>query len=89
MRLAALGVVAGVAAMILGAAAVIYAGSPSEPSAAATTPSPEVAAPTQPELPAVERRALALLAKPSTERVPFRGGNGLVLAVGAEAVRRS
>ena len=83
VRLAALGVVAGVAAMILGTAAVIYAGSSSEPSAAVTTPSPEVAAPVQPELPAVERRALALLAKPSTERVPFRGGSGLVLAVGS------
>ena len=83
VTLAALGVLAGLAAMIAGGAAVVYAGSSSEPPAVATTPSPDLAPPAQPELPAVERRVLALLAKPSTERVAFRGGRGLVLAVGS------
>jgi hypothetical protein len=31
----------------------------------------------------VERRVLALLAKPSTERIAFTGSRGLVLAVGS------
>ena len=31
----------------------------------------------------MERRALALLAKPSTERIAFTGSRGLVLAVGS------
>jgi hypothetical protein len=81
VTLAALGVVAGIAAMALGAAAVIYAGSkadPPEPTVVVrTVPSPA------PALPEVERRALALLAKPSTERVQFTGSRGLVLAVGS------
>lgn len=76
--LAVLGTVAGIAAMALGAFAVFSAGTSSDgdtPAAAA----PVAAAPT-----AVEARALALLAKPSTERITFSGSGGrLVLAVGS------
>jgi hypothetical protein len=82
LTLAVLGILAGVAAMAVGAAAVISAGVSAEATPAMITGSPptsEVA----PSVPAVERRALALLAKPSTERVVFRGARGLVLAVGS------
>ena len=81
VTLAALGVVAGIAAMALGTAAVVSAGSSAQSSTPTVTPTtpPPAAAP----VPAVERRVLALLAKPSTERIAFRGANGLVLAVGS------
>jgi outer membrane receptor protein involved in Fe transport len=78
--LAALGVLAGIAAMVLGAVAVISASSSPEVSA------PQAAAPVTDgatSVPSVERRVLALLAKPSTERVAFRGAPGLLLAVGS------
>ena len=81
LTLAALGVLAGIAAMVLGAAAVISAGSGSRTSiehAAGTT-----LRSAKPTLSVAERRALALLAKPSTERIVFRGSRGLVLAVGS------
>jgi hypothetical protein len=81
VTLAALGVVAGIAAMALGAAAVLYAASGAEP--AEPTRIVETVPAAAPARPAVERRALALLAKPSTERVVFRGSSGLVLAVGS------
>jgi hypothetical protein len=79
--LSVLGIVAGVAAMAVGAAAVIFAGAgPSpEPVTVLSAEPPVAAAPDS----AVERRVLALLAKPSTERVAFRGAPGLVLAVGS------
>lgn len=82
--LAALGVTAGIAAMALGVAAVVFAGSssPQTPSPA-TSASRTASARATAALPAVERRALALLAKPSTERITFRGARGLVLAVGS------
>jgi len=79
--LASLGVLAGIAAMALGTGAVIYAGGTTEkapevaPSSAGVQPSPSVSP--------VERRVVALLAKPSTERVAFTGSRGLVLAVGS------
>lgn len=82
LTLAVLGVLAGIAAMVLGAAAVISAGgsanaSPDEGAGAVTgQPSASVD-------PGVERRVLALLAKPSTERILFSGSRGLVLAVGS------
>ena len=87
VTLAALGVAAGIAAMALGVAAVVYAGSSTSPPAPTTEPAAN-GGPTAPSrasaaLPAVERRALALLAKPSTERIAFRGAPGLVLAVGS------
>jgi Anti-sigma-K factor rskA, C-terminal len=81
LTLAVLGVLAGIAAMVLGAAAVISAGGGSRTSsdrAAGSTP-----APARSTLPGAERRVLALLAKPSTERIVFRGSPGLVLAVGS------
>jgi hypothetical protein len=67
---------AGVGALLLGLLAGVFALSGSdEPSAPAAT---SVAQPT------VEQRALALLAKPSTERIVFRGSGGrLLLAVGS------
>jgi hypothetical protein len=74
-------VLAGIAAMVLGAAAVIAAGGGSRTSiehAARTTPRSA-----KPTLSVAERRALALLAKPSTERIVFQGSRGLVLAVGS------
>ncbi|HYI73919.1 MAG TPA: anti-sigma factor [Gaiellaceae bacterium] len=81
--LAALGVLAGIAAMAVGTAAVISAGSSAEPAPVATTQTEGVTTPpVQPDVPA-ERRVLSLLAKPSTERVAFRGARGLVLAVGS------
>jgi hypothetical protein len=83
VALAALGVVAGIAAMVLGGAAVISASRSSDstsiPPAARVTPHSK----TTPNAPPLERRVLALLAKPSTERVAFRGAPGLVLAVGS------
>ena len=81
--LAALGVLAGIGAMVVGTAAVISAGSSAEP-AVTTTPAADVTAvPSEPAVPTVERRVLSLLAKPSTERVPFRGARGMILAVGS------
>ena len=87
VTLVALGVAAGIAAMAVGVAAVYFAGSSSSPSAQTSVPA-AIASPAPPTqvsagLPAVERRALALLAKPSTERIAFRGAPGLVLAVGS------
>jgi hypothetical protein len=77
--LAALAVLAGLTAMALGGLAVFTAAR-SDDSAAPTSVAPAVSA--EPGS-AAERRALALLAKPSTERIVFRGSGGrLVLAVG-------
>jgi hypothetical protein len=81
VTLAVLGVVAGVAAMALGAAAVVFAGASPE-----TPASPTASAPPPPataRVSSTERAVLALLAKPSTERIAFRGARGLVLAVGS------
>jgi len=81
LTLAVLGVVAGIAAMVLGTAAVISAGGGSRTSserAAGSTP-----AHVRSTLQGTERHVLALLAKPSTERIVFRGSRGLVLAVGS------
>ena len=81
LTLAVLGVVAGIAAMALGAAAVIFAGgSAGTPASPPATTAPQAPAPS---VSSAERRVLALLAKPSTERIAFRGVRGLVLAVGS------
>jgi hypothetical protein len=80
LTLAVLGVVAGMAAMALGAAAVISAGTPS---GAAPDPGARAASGEGSGASGVERRVLALLAKPSTERISFSGSGGLVLAVGS------
>lgn len=78
--LAALAVLAGLVAMALGGLAV-FSAARSETSAA----SPQASVvPIEQAVSVAERRALALLAKPSTERVVFRGSEGrLVLAVGS------
>jgi hypothetical protein len=84
LTLAVLGVLAGIAAMALGAAAVISAGEsagPSPSNGARAVPQQPAAAPAPAS--GVERRVLALLAKPSTERIVFTGSRGLVLAVGS------
>jgi hypothetical protein len=80
--LVVLGVVAGIAAMVLGAAAVVSAGRSAEAPAGNATP--VSVPPTEaPRVATVESRVLALLAKPSTERIAFRGAPGVVLAVGS------
>jgi hypothetical protein len=78
--LATLGVVAGVGAMALGTAAVIAAGR-SGGTAEGDDPAGVAASRAVPSAPGVERRLLALLAKPSTARIAFSRGR-LVLAVG-------
>jgi hypothetical protein len=78
--LATLGVVAGIGAMVLGAAAVVSAGR-SHPTSSSAHATEVVASGAAPATPVVERRVLALLAKPSTERIVF--SRRLVLAVGA------
>lgn len=81
--LATLGVVAGIGAMALGTTAVISAGRSDAPTSgddSTAAAAPRAATST----PIVERRVLALLAKPSTERIAFsRSGGRLVLAVGS------
>ena len=83
VSLAALGVLAGIAAMALGVAAVLSAGSstekPPDDGAARSASQTQAGTAASP----VERRVLALLAKPSTERIAFTGSRGLVLAVGS------
>lgn len=82
MPLIVLALLAGIGAMALGGGAVIAATrSTDEPAPPPATPSAKViSTPTS----KVERQALALLAKPSTERVVFGGSGGrLVLVVGS------
>ena len=76
-----LALLAGIGAMVLGGVAVVAATrSADEPAPPAVPPPKAVSSPT----PKVERQALALLAKPSTDRVVFRGSRGhLVLVVGS------
>jgi hypothetical protein len=81
LTLAVLGVVAGIAAMVLGAAAVISAGGGSQTSSGRAAGS--TSAHVRSALAGAEQRVLALLAKPSTERIVFRGSRRLVLAVGS------
>ncbi len=73
-----LALLAGIGALVLGALAVWSART-------ASTDVVKVAPrPASSSLPAVERQVLSLLAKPSTDRVMFRGSGGrLVLAVGS------
>ena len=76
-----LALLTGLGAMVLGGVAVVAATrSADEPAPPAPPPAKAVPSPT----PKVERRALALLAKPSTDRIVFRGTEGeLVLVVGS------
>jgi len=78
-----LALLAGVGAMSLGGVAVVQATRSADATAAPPAPPAKVIiSPT----PKVEQRALALLAKPSTDRVLFRGSRGqLVLVVGSGA----
>lgn len=81
--LATLGVVTGIGAMVLGAAAVVSAGRSHQTGSSAGS-TEVVARGAVPATPVVERRVFALLAKPSTERIVFsRSGGRLVLAVGS------
>jgi hypothetical protein len=80
VTLAVLALLAGLGAMALGAVAVVYATRSSEDaqSSAATVSA------VGPDATQAERRALALLAKPSTDRVVFSGSGGrAVLVVGS------
>jgi hypothetical protein len=76
VTLVVLALLAGIGAMVLGALAVLSATRQDAATTAISTPAGVTTG--------VERRVLALLAKPSTERVVFRGSGGnLVLAVGS------
>lgn len=83
VALALLALLAGIGAMVLGALALVAATQSGD--AATTTPLPAATpAPTIVQAPEAERRVLALLAKPSTERIVFRGSGGrLLLVVGS------
>ena len=73
--------------MVLGAAAVVSAARSHQTSSSADA-TEVVARGAAPATPVVERRVLALLAKPSTERIVFsRSGGRLVLAVGSRRPR--
>jgi hypothetical protein len=81
--LTVLALVAGIGALALGVLAVVLAASSQGDGSVAAAAAPVPRAQKQ-QTNAVERRALALLAKPSTERIAFRGSGGeLVLAVGS------
>lgn len=76
--LAVLGVLAGIGAMALGTVAVITA-------AASSSPDDPIAPPRVAAAPSGVERALAFLANPSTNRIPFTGSGGrLLLAVGTD-----
>lgn len=86
VTLAVLAVLAGIGAMALGGLAVITAMSGADEGVVSATPlepTTPVSPPAQ-TTPTAERSALALLAKPSTERVVFQRSAGrLVLVVGS------
>ena len=69
--------------MALGAAAVLSAGASTEKSPGVGATRSALQTQAAPAASPVERRVLALLAKPSTERIAFTGSRGLVLAVGS------
>jgi len=75
--LVVLGLLAGIAAMVVGAVAVVSA------ARSADEPTPPAATPTA-TAPRAEQQVFALLAKPSTDRVVFqRSGGKLLLVVGS------
>jgi hypothetical protein len=77
--LVVLGLLAGIAAMALGGVAVVSAVRSADEAVAPVAPAQKPMT-----VPRIERQVLALLAKPSTERVVFRGSGGrLVLVVGS------
>lgn len=79
--LVVLALLAGLGAMVLGGIAVIAATRSTDESAV-VAPTSKPTAPAA--LPRVERQALALLSRPSTDRIAFRGSHGhLLLVVGS------
>ena len=80
--LVVLGFLAGIGAMLLGGVAVVSATRSGDETAAPVVPASK-AAPT----PRVDQQVLALLAKPSTDRVVFRGSGGRLLLVVGSAGR--
>jgi anti-sigma-K factor RskA len=80
--LVVLGLLAGIAAMVVGAFAVVSAARSAEEPAP-----PAPATPTAAATPRVEQQVLALLAKPSTDRVVFHGSGGRLLLVVGSAGR--
>jgi len=80
--LVVLGLLAGIAAMVVGAFAVVSAARSAEEPAP-----PAPATPTAAATPRVEQQVLALLAKPSTDRVVFDGSGGQLLLVVGSAGR--
>ena len=80
--LVVLGLLAGIAAMVVGAFAVVSAARSAEEPAP-----PAPATPTAAATPRVEQQVLALLAKPSTDRVVFHGSGGQLLLVVGSAGR--
>jgi len=80
--LVVLGLLAGIAAMVVGAFAVVSAARSAEEPAP-----PARATPTAAATPRVEQQVLALLAKPSTDRVVFHGSGGQLLLVVGSAGR--
>ena len=78
--LAALALLAGLGAMVLGGAAVVSAGREEDHSVVAQPTPARANAPTT----RLDRGTVLFLAKPSTQRIPFSGAAGrLVLAVGS------
>jgi hypothetical protein len=77
-----LGLLAGIGAMVLGGVAVVSATRSADAQA-----TPVVRASKAAPIPRVERQVLALLAKPSTDRVVFRGSGGRLLLVVGSAGR--
>src|SRR5262245_27845559 len=81
--LVVLALLAGIAAMVVGAVAVVAATRSAEESA----PPPSAVTPAPAATPRVEQQVFALLAKPSTDRVVFHGSGGKLLLVVGSAGR--
>jgi hypothetical protein len=80
--LVVLGLLAGIAAMVLGGVAVVSAVRAGDDAAAPVVPAERAST-----TPLLEQQVLALLAKPSTDRVVFRGSGGRLLLVVGSAGR--
>jgi len=80
--LVVLGLLAGIAAMVVGAVAVVSAARSADEPVPPATPTPTEAAARR-----VEQQVLTLLAKPSTDRVVFHGSGGQLLLVVGSAGR--
>jgi len=80
--LVVLALLAGIGAMVLGGVAVVSAMRSADVAAPAVVPTPKAA-----RTPRVDQQVLTLLAKPSTDRVVFRGSGGRLLLVVGSAGR--